>query len=178
MIDINRSIPKLGLSPCKATKRTDSLADLTPPRRTTPRSSFTNSLQPPDTPALFRDLLPALLELPRPQLGPFTSGVVDNPSSFTPTLSLPTVVLSTPIPQSSHSTVPVVVLGTPIAEESLPPTPLLPPQGHRRGRYVRQCSQSRERQFNQMVDPPFAGDLNLPALVRKIRSSCGSSILP
>ncbi|EXU95371.1 PIF1-like helicase [Metarhizium robertsii] len=151
------------LSPRKATKRTDLLADLTPPRRTAPTPLPVNSQQPPSTPALFRSLAPAVQ-------GPFTPGEVDNPSSFTPTLSMPTVVLGTPIPPSTLSAAPVV-LGTPIPQESLPITPSLPPQNQRRGRYTRQRTfnprprpQPQERQFNQIVDSPFTRDLNLPAL--------------
>jgi hypothetical protein len=68
-----------------------------------------------------------------------------------------------PIPQGTLPTAPVV-LGTPIPQESLPTTPSVPPQGHRRGRYTRQGTQPRERQFNQSIDPPFTEDLNLPAL--------------
>src|SRR5690242_19522414 len=41
----------LGLSPRKATKRTDSLADMTPPRRTAPMDSSIIASQPPATPA-------------------------------------------------------------------------------------------------------------------------------
>ncbi|KID95691.1 ATP-dependent DNA helicase PIF1, partial [Metarhizium majus ARSEF 297] len=104
---------------------------------------------------VFRDPAPALPELPRPLLGPFTPGVVDDPPSFTPRPGLPTVVLGTPILRSTHSTAPVVVLGTPIPQESLPPTPSLPPQSRRRGCYARQSSQPQERQFDQIVDPPF-----------------------
>ncbi|PON19971.1 hypothetical protein TGAM01_v211164 [Trichoderma gamsii] len=155
----------LRLSPRKATKRTDSLADLTPPRRTAPASSSVKSISlAATTPVLFRDLVPAFPELPIPRLGPFTPTVVDDPSSFAPEPGLPTVVLGTPIPRSTQSTTPVVVLGTLIPQESLPPTPSLPPQARRRGRYARQSSQPQERQFDQIVDPPFTGDLNLPAL--------------
>ncbi|KAK8913490.1 hypothetical protein VCV18_011496 [Metarhizium anisopliae] len=125
--------------------------------------SSVNGQQPPSTPALFRGLAPELQ-------GPFTPDEVDNPSSFTPTLCMPTVVLGTPIPPSALSTT-HVVLGTPIPQESLPSTPPLLPQGQRRGRYTRQGTfnprprtQPQERQFNQIVDPPFTGDLNLPAL--------------
>ncbi|KAK8913436.1 hypothetical protein VCV18_011442 [Metarhizium anisopliae] len=145
------------LSSCKTTKRTDSLADLTPPRRTAPTPSPRSGIQSPPMPPLFRGLAPAVL-------GPSNSGTVDKPSSSTPTPSLPTVVLGTPIPRSTHSTGPVVVLGTPIPQESLPPTPSLAPQGHRRGRYTRQGSQPQERQFDQIVDPPFTGESGLPAL--------------
>lgn len=151
------------LSPRKATKRTDLLAGLTPPRRTAPTPLPVKSQQPPSTPALFRSLAPAVQ-------GPFTPGEVDNPSSFTTTLSMPTVVLGTPIPPSTLSAAPVV-LGTPIPQESLPITPSLPPQNKRRGRYTRQRTfnprpwpQPQERQFNQIVDSPFTGDLNLPPL--------------
>ncbi|KID83232.1 ATP-dependent DNA helicase PIF1 [Metarhizium guizhouense ARSEF 977] len=154
----------LRLSPRKAKKRTDSLADLTPPRRAAPAPSSVSSLPPPAAPALFRDLAPALPDPSRPELAPSNSGVVDKPFSSTPSLSLPTVVLGTPIPRSTHSTTPVVVLGTPIPEEPLPPTPSLPPQARRRGCYARQSSQPQERQFDQIVDPPFTGELNLPAL--------------
>ncbi|KKP00882.1 hypothetical protein THAR02_07028 [Trichoderma harzianum] len=131
----------LRLSPRKATKRTDSLADLTPLRRTAPVSSSVKSISlAATTPVLFRDLVPAFLELPIPRLGPFTPTVVDDPS-FAPEPGLLTVVLGIACP-----------------------TPSLPPQARRRGRYARQSSQPQERQFNQIVDPPFTGDLNLPAL--------------
>lgn len=56
------------------------------------------------------------------------------------------------------------MLGTPIPQESLPPTPSLPPQARRRGCYARLSSQPQERQFDQIVDPPFTGELNLPGL--------------
>ncbi|RTE67827.1 hypothetical protein BHE90_017799, partial [Fusarium euwallaceae] len=160
----------LRLSPRRATKRTDSLANLTPPRRAAPTPASVHGLQPPVTPALFRGLSPALQGLPRPLLGPSTPSAVEGPSPVPPTLSLPTVVLGTPIPQDTLPTAPVV-LGTPIPQESLPTTPSLLPQGHRRGRYTRQGTfnprsrpQPQERQFDQIVDPPFTGDLNLPAL--------------
>ncbi|PTB48151.1 hypothetical protein M431DRAFT_35782, partial [Trichoderma harzianum CBS 226.95] len=147
----------LRLSPRKATKRTDSLADLTPPRRTAPASSSVKSISlAATTPVLLRDLVPAFPELPIPRLGPFTPTVVDDPSSFALEPGLPTVVLGTPIPRSTQSTTPVVVLSTPI-----------PPQARRRGRYARQSSQPQERQFDQIVDPPFTGDLNLPALSKE-----------
>ncbi|KAF5139537.1 hypothetical protein E5D57_003333 [Metarhizium anisopliae] len=117
----------LRLSQRNAAKRTDSLADLTPPRWTAPVSSSVKILQPAATSVLIRDLAPALPELPRPLLGPFTPGVIDELPSSTPRPGLPTVVLGTPIPRSTHSTAPVVVLDTPIPQESLPPTPSLPP---------------------------------------------------
>ncbi|KAH6983948.1 hypothetical protein EDB80DRAFT_756798 [Ilyonectria destructans] len=99
----------LRLSPRRATKRTDSLANLTPPRRTalTPASG-----------------------LPRPLLGLSTLSAVVGPFSITSTLSLPIVVLGTPIPQ------------TPIPQGTFPTASV----------------------FDQIVDPPFTGDLNLPAL--------------
>ncbi|KAJ3455383.1 hypothetical protein MRS44_013983 [Fusarium solani] len=153
----------LRLSSRTVTKRSDSLANLTPPRRTAPKLASINSLPPPATPALLRSLAPTLSELPRSLLGPFTPGAVEGPSPVSPTLSLPAVVLGTPISQSTLPT-PPVVLGTPLPQESLPTTPSLLPQGHRRGRYARQGTQPQERQFNQIVDPPFTGDLNLPAL--------------
>ncbi|KAH7112620.1 hypothetical protein B0J13DRAFT_488805, partial [Dactylonectria estremocensis] len=165
----------LRLSPHRATKRTDSLANLTPPRRTAPTPASVHGLQPPATPALFRRLAPTLQGLPRPLLGPSTPSAVEGPSPITPTLSLPTVVLGTPIPQTPipQGTLPTapVVLGTPISQESFPATPSLLPQGHCRGRYTRQGTfnprprpEPQERQFDQIVDPPFTGDLNLPAL--------------
>ncbi|KAH7113118.1 hypothetical protein B0J13DRAFT_488669, partial [Dactylonectria estremocensis] len=166
----------LRLSPHRATKRTDSLANLTSPRRTAPTPASVHGLQPPATPALFRRLAPALQGLPRPLLGPSNPSAVEGPSPITPTLSLPTVVLGTPIsqtpiPQGTFPTAPVV-LGTPIPQESFPATPSLLPQGHCRGRYTRQGTfnsrprppEPQERQFDQIVDPPFTGDLNLPAL--------------
>ncbi|KAH6988687.1 hypothetical protein EDB80DRAFT_546821, partial [Ilyonectria destructans] len=165
----------LRISPRRATKRTDSVANLTPPRRTTPTPASVHGSQPPATPALFRGLAPALQGLPRPLLGPSTPSAVEGPSPIPPTLSLPRVVLGTPIPQTPipEGTLPTapVVLGTPIPQESFPTTPSLLPQGHRRGRYARQGifnprprPQPQERQFDQIVDPPFTGDLNLPAL--------------
>ncbi|KAH7114174.1 hypothetical protein B0J13DRAFT_656572, partial [Dactylonectria estremocensis] len=158
----------LRLSPRRAMKRTDSLANLTPPRRTAPRPASVHGSQPPATPALFRGLAPAPQGLPRPLLRPPTPSAVEGPSPIPPTLSLPTVVLGTPIPQTPipQGTLPTapVVLGTPISQESFPTTPSLPSQGHRRGRYTRQGAHAQERQFDQIVDPPFTGDLNLPAL--------------
>ncbi|KJZ67980.1 hypothetical protein HIM_12631 [Hirsutella minnesotensis 3608] len=148
-------------SPRKATKRTDSLANLTPPRRTAPTPASVNGLQPPATPALFRGLAPAQ-GLPRPPLRPSTPSSVEGPSPIPPTIGMPPVVLGTPI-QDTAPTAPVVQ-GTPIPRESLPTPPPLWPQGHRRGHYTRQGTQPQERQFDQMVDPPFTGDLDLPAL--------------
>ena len=110
--------------------------------------------------ALFRGRAPAFPGLPIPLLGPFTP---EGPSPVSPTLGLPTVALGTPIPQNTLPT-PLVVLDTPLPQESLPTAPSLVQQGHRRGRYIRQNPQPQERQFNQKVDPPFIGDLNLPAL--------------
>ncbi|KAH7118040.1 hypothetical protein B0J13DRAFT_570399, partial [Dactylonectria estremocensis] len=55
----------LRLSPRRATKRTDSLANLTPPRRTAPTPASVNGSQPPAMPALFRGLAPVLQGLPR-----------------------------------------------------------------------------------------------------------------
>ena len=153
----------LRLSPRRATKRTDSLANLTPPRRAAPTPASVHGLQPPATPALFRGMAPALQGLSRPLLGPSTPSAVEGPSPIPPNLCLPTVVLGTPIPQCTLPTAPVV-LGTPIPQESFPTTPSLLPQGHRRGRYTRQSAHAEERQFDQIVDPPFTGDLNLPAL--------------
>ncbi|KAH6981453.1 hypothetical protein EDB80DRAFT_737245 [Ilyonectria destructans] len=66
----------LRLSSRTATKRSDSLANLTPPRRTAPKPASLNSLPPPATPALSRGLAPALSELPRSLLGPFTPGAI------------------------------------------------------------------------------------------------------
>ncbi|KAH6982410.1 hypothetical protein EDB80DRAFT_592980, partial [Ilyonectria destructans] len=156
------------LSPRRATKRTDSLAKLTPPRRTAPTPASVNGSQPPAMPALFRGLAPVLQGLPRSLLGPSTPSAVEGPPPIPPTLSLPTVVLGTPIPQTPipQGTLPTapVVLGTPIPRESFPTTPSLLPQGHRRGRYTRQGAHAQERQFDQIVDPPFTADLNLPAL--------------
>ncbi|EEU38460.1 uncharacterized protein NECHADRAFT_88634 [Fusarium vanettenii 77-13-4] len=156
------------LSPRRAMKRTDSLANLTPPRRAAPTPASVHGLQPPAAPALFRGLAPALQGPPRPLLGPSTPSAVEGPSPIPPTLCLPTVVLGTPIPQTPipQGTLPTppVVLGTPIPQESFPTTPSLLPQGHRRGRYTRQSAHAEERQFDQIVDPPFIGDLNLPAL--------------
>ncbi|XP_044714708.1 DDE superfamily endonuclease domain-containing protein [Hirsutella rhossiliensis] len=50
-------------------------------------------------------------------------------------------------------------------------------RSHCRGRYTRQVNmnprprpQPQERQFDQMVDPPFTGDLNLPALSEEDRA--------
>ncbi|KAL6404467.1 hypothetical protein AUP68_10451 [Ilyonectria robusta] len=160
----------LRLSPHRATKRTDSLANLTPPRRTAPTPASVHGLQPPATPTLFRRLAPALQGLPRPLLGLSTPSAVEGPSPITPTLSLPTVILGTPIPQDTFPTAPVV-LGTPIPQESFPVTPSLLPQGHCRGCYTRQGTfnprprpEPQERQFNQIVNPPFTADLDLPAL--------------
>ncbi|KAM4060764.1 PIF1-like helicase [Hirsutella rhossiliensis] len=55
----------------RATKRTDSLANLTPPRRTAPTPASVTDLRPPAMPVLFRGLAPAP-ELPIPPLGPST----------------------------------------------------------------------------------------------------------
>ncbi|KAM4055604.1 PIF1-like helicase [Hirsutella rhossiliensis] len=168
----------LRLSPRRATKRTDSLANLTPSRRTAPTPACVQALRPPATSTLCRALAPALQGLPRPLPRPSTSSAVEGPSPTPPTFGLPTVVLGTPIPQTpipqgtlqSAS----VVQGTPIPQESLPPLrtpPSLLPQSHRRGRYTRRVNinprprpQPEERQFDQIVDPPFTGDLDLPAL--------------
>ncbi|KAH6973932.1 hypothetical protein EDB80DRAFT_742755, partial [Ilyonectria destructans] len=76
---------------------------------------------------------------------------------------LGTPIPQTPIPQGTLPTAPVV-LGTPLPQESFPTTPSLLSQSHRRGRYTRQGAHAQERQFDQIVDPPFTGDLNLPAL--------------
>ncbi|KAH8663902.1 hypothetical protein BGZ61DRAFT_562294, partial [Ilyonectria robusta] len=176
----------LRLSPRRATKRTDSVANLTPPRRTAPTPASVHGSQPPATPALFRGLAPALQGLPRPLLGPSTPSAVEGPSPIPATLSLPTVVLGTPIPQTPIPQTPIpqgtlptapVVLGTPIPQESFPTTPSLLPQGHRRGCYTRQGTfnprsrpQPQERQFDQIVDPPLTADLNLPALSEEDRA--------
>ncbi|KAH7114762.1 hypothetical protein B0J13DRAFT_573193, partial [Dactylonectria estremocensis] len=80
----------LRLSLRRATKRTDSLANLMPLRRTALTPTSVNGLQPPATPALFRSLAPAPLGLHRPLLGPFTPGAIEGPSPITPTPSLPT----------------------------------------------------------------------------------------
>lgn len=162
-------------SPRRATKRTDSPTNVSPARRTAPRPASVHDSQPPARLALFRGLAPALHGLPRPLLGPPTPSVVEEPPPTPPTLCLPTVVLGTPIPQTPipQYTLPTapIVLGTPIPQESFPTTPLLLPQGRHRGRYTRQGTlnprprpQPQERQFDQIVDPPFTGDLNLPAL--------------
>ncbi|KAH8649007.1 hypothetical protein BGZ61DRAFT_547015 [Ilyonectria robusta] len=55
-------------SPHRATKRTDSLANLTPPGRTAPRLASVHGSRSPATPALFYGLAPALQGLPRPLL--------------------------------------------------------------------------------------------------------------
>ncbi|RTE68110.1 hypothetical protein BHE90_017513, partial [Fusarium euwallaceae] len=158
------------LSPRRTMKRTDSQAGLAPPRRTAPALASVNGPQPPATPALFRGLAPVPQGLPRPLPGPSTASAVEGSSPILSTLNLPRVALGTPIPEGTLPTVPVV-LGTPIPQESLPATPPLLPQGHRRGRYTRQGivnprprPQLQERQFDQIVDPPFTGDLDLPAL--------------
>src|SRR6478736_3409189 len=80
----------LRLSPRRATKRTDSLANLTPPRRAAPTPASVHGLQPPATPALFRGMAPALQGLPRPLLGPSTPSAVEGPSPIPPNLCLPT----------------------------------------------------------------------------------------
>ncbi|KJZ70977.1 hypothetical protein HIM_09632 [Hirsutella minnesotensis 3608] len=144
------------LPPRQATKRTDSLANLTPPRRIAPTPASVNGLQSLATPALFCGLAPALQGLPRPLLRPSIPSAAEGPSPVPSTLSLPRVVLGTPIPQ------------TPIPQNTLPATSLLS-QDHRRGRYTRQGTfnprpQPQERQFDRIVDPPFTADLNLPAL--------------
>ncbi|KAI8710750.1 ATP-dependent DNA helicase [Fusarium sp. LHS14.1] len=136
-------------SPHRATKKTDSLANLTPPRRTPPRLASVHGSRSPATPALFRGLALALQGPPRPLLGPSTPSAVEGPSPIPPTLCLPTVVPGTPIPQTPipQGTLPTapVVLGTPIPQESFPTTPSLLPQGHRRGRYARQSAHAEER---------------------------------
>ncbi|KAH7120187.1 hypothetical protein B0J13DRAFT_166908 [Dactylonectria estremocensis] len=110
------------LSPRRATKRTDSLAKLTPPRQTPPTTASESRSQPPATPALFRRLAPTLQGLPRPLLGSSTPSAVEGPSPVTPTLSLPTDVLGMPIPQTPvpQGTLPTapVMLGTPVPQES------------------------------------------------------------
>ncbi|KAJ3454226.1 hypothetical protein MRS44_018120 [Fusarium solani] len=159
-----------GLSPRRTAKRTDSQAHLTPPRRNAPAPVSINSSQPPATPAVFRGLAPVLQGLPRPLLDPSTSSVVEGVLPIPPTPSPPRVVLGTPIPSDTAPTAPIV-LGTPVPQESFPTTASLLPQGHRRGRYTRQGivnrrprPQLQERQFDQIVDPPFTGDLDLPTL--------------
>ncbi|KAH6999279.1 hypothetical protein EDB80DRAFT_583584, partial [Ilyonectria destructans] len=82
----------------RAIKRTESLANLTPPRQTAPTYASVNSLQPPAMPALFCSLTPAPLGLYRPLLGLFTPGAIEGPSPITPTLSLLIVVLGMLIP--------------------------------------------------------------------------------
>ncbi|KJZ70103.1 hypothetical protein HIM_10506 [Hirsutella minnesotensis 3608] len=165
----------LRLSPRRATKRTESLANLTPPRRTAPTPASANGFQPPATPALFRGPEPPPQGVPRPLLGPSTPSAGEGLSPILPVLGLPTVVLGTPIPptlipQGTLPTAPVV-LGTPILEDPPPTTPSTLPQAHRRGRYTRQGTsnprtrpQPQERQFDRIVDPPLTGDLTLPAL--------------
>ncbi|KAM4062490.1 PIF1-like helicase [Hirsutella rhossiliensis] len=96
----------LRLSPRRTRKRTDSLANLTPPKRTAPTPASVNGPQPHVMPALFRGQAPAL-GLPIPPLGPSTLSAVGGPSPIPPTHVLPTVVLGTPI-QDTASTAPVV----------------------------------------------------------------------
>ncbi|EEU38627.1 uncharacterized protein NECHADRAFT_82971 [Fusarium vanettenii 77-13-4] len=164
------------LSPRRTTKRTDSQAQLTPPRRNAQALVSINSSQPPATPAVFRGLAPVLQGLPRPLLGPSTSSAAEGALPIPPTLSPPRVVLGTPIPSDTTTTAPIM-LGTPVPQESFPTTASLLPQGHRRGRYTRQGivnrrprPQLQERQFDQIVDPPFTGDLDLPALSEEDRA--------
>ncbi|KAM4058257.1 hypothetical protein HRG_014597 [Hirsutella rhossiliensis] len=58
--------------PRRASKRTDSLANLTPPRRTAPTPASANALQPPSMPDLFRGLVPAPTGMLRAPQGPST----------------------------------------------------------------------------------------------------------
>ncbi|KAJ3454665.1 hypothetical protein MRS44_013265 [Fusarium solani] len=153
------------LSPRRTTKRTDSQAQLTPPRRNVQALVSINSSQPPATPAVFRGLAPVLQGLPRPLLGPSTPSAAEGALPIPPTLSPPRVVLGTPIPSDTATTAPIV-LGTPVPQESFPTTASLLPQGHRRGRYTRQGivnrrprPQLQERQFDQIgretADEPY-----------------------
>ncbi|KAM4061445.1 hypothetical protein HRG_013143 [Hirsutella rhossiliensis] len=98
--------------PRRASKRTDSLANLTPPRRTAPTPASANALQPPSMPDLFRGLSSAGAFYPK---------------------------RCTPIPEVTLSATPFV-LSTSISQEWLPATPSLLPQGHCRGRYTRQVN--------------------------------------